>query len=33
VLYENIDQTLPNKLIGPMDYKIGVTYVYNGHMF
>ena len=33
VLYENIDQILPNKLHGPMHYKIGVTCVYNGHMF
>jgi len=31
VLYENIDQTLPNKLDGPMHYKIGVTCVYNGY--
>jgi len=33
ILYENIDQILLNKLHGPMNYKIGVTYVYNGHMF
>ena len=33
VLYENIDQPLPNKLHGPMHYTIGVTCVYNGHMF
>ena len=33
VLYTNIDQTLPNKLHGPMHYKIGVTCVYNGHLF
>jgi len=32
-LYENIDQTLPNKLHGPMHHKIGVTCVYNGHVF
>jgi len=28
-LLENIDQILPNKLHGPMHYKIGVTRVYN----
>ena len=33
VLHENIDQTLLNKLHGPMHYKIGVTCVYNGHVF
>jgi len=33
VLYENIDQILPNKLNGPMHYKISVTCVYNGHVF
>jgi len=33
VLYENIDQILPNKLHGPMHYKIGVTCVYSGHVF
>jgi len=32
-LHENIDLTLLNKLHGPMHYKIGVTCVYNGHMF
>jgi len=32
-LYENTDQTLPNKLHRPMHYKIGVTCVYNGHVF
>ena len=32
-LYTNIDLTLLNKLHGPMHYKIGVTYVYNGHVF
>jgi len=32
-LYENIDQILPNKLHGPMYYKIGVICVYNGHVF
>jgi len=30
---ENIDQTLKNKLNGLMHYKIGVTCVYNGHVF
>ena len=29
LLYENIDQILPNKLHRPMHYKIGVTCVYN----
>ena len=29
VLYENIDQILPNRSHGPMHYKIGVTCVYN----
>jgi len=33
LLYENIDQILPNKLHGPMHYKIGVTCVYNEYMF
>jgi len=33
VLYENIDQTIPKKLPGTMHYKIGVTGVYNGHVF
>ena len=33
VLYENIDQTLPNKLHRPMHCEIGVTCVYNGHVF
>ena len=33
VLHENIDQTLLNKLHGPMHYKIDVTCVYNRHMF
>jgi len=32
VLYTNIDQTLANKLHGPMHYKIGVTCIYNGHV-
>jgi len=27
ISYENIDQILPNKLQGPMHYKIGVTCV------
>ena len=31
VLCTNIEQKLRNKLHGPMHYKIGVTYVYNGH--
>ena len=33
VLYESIDQTLPNKLHGPTHHKKGVTCAYNGHMF
>ena len=33
LLYENIDRIPPNKLHGPMHYKIGVTCVYNGHVF
>jgi len=33
LLYENIDQTLPNTLHGPMHYKLGVTCVYNEHVF
>ena len=33
VLYETIDQILPDKLHGPMQYKISVTYVYNEHVF
>ena len=33
VLYENIDQILPNELHGQMHYHIGVTCVSNGHMF
>ena len=33
VLHMNIDQTLSNKSHGPMHYKIGVTCVFNGHMF
>jgi len=33
ILFENIDQNLPNKLHGPMHYKLGVTCVYNGHVF
>ena len=33
LLYENIDQIQPNKLHGPMYYKVGVTCVYNGHVF
>jgi len=33
VLFENIDQILPNKLRGPMHYNIGLTCVYNGHVF
>ena len=31
LLYENIDQILPNKLHGPIRSKIGVTCVYNGY--
>jgi len=30
---KNIDQILPNKLHGPMHYKIGPPCVYNGHVF
>jgi len=33
VLYENIDQTLMNKLHGPMRDKRGAACVYNGHVF
>ena len=33
LLYVNIDQILPNKLHGPMHYKIGVICVYSGHVF
>jgi len=33
VLYTNIDLKLQNKLHGPMYYKLGVTCVYNGHVF
>ena len=33
VLYTNIDLKLRNKLHGPMHCKIGVTCVYNGHVF
>jgi len=33
VLYENIDQILSYKLHGLMHYKIGVTCVYNGHIY
>ena len=29
----NIDLKLRNKSHGPMHYKIGVTCVYNGHVF
>ena len=31
VLFTNIDQKLRNELHGPMYYKLGVTWVYNGH--
>ena len=31
LLYENIDQILPNKLHGPIRSKIGVTCGYNGY--
>ena len=33
VLHEDIDQILPNKLHVEMHNKIGVTCVYNGHVF
>ena len=33
LLYENIDQILPNRLHGPMQHKIGGTCIYNGHVF
>jgi len=33
VLYKNIEQIPPNKLHGPMHYKIGATCVYNGQVF
>ena len=33
VLYEDIDQTLPNKLHGQTHDKLCVTCVYNGHVF
>ena len=33
VLYTNIDLKLRNKLHGPMHCKIGITCVYNGHVF
>ena len=33
VLYEKIDQILTNKLHAPMHYKIGVTCIYNEHVF
>jgi len=33
ILYANVDQILPNKSHGPMHYNIGVTCVYNGHVF
>jgi len=33
LLYTNIDLKLWNKSHGPMHYKIGVTCVYNGHVF
>jgi len=32
VWYENIDQLHPNKLHGPVHYKIGVICVYIGHV-
>jgi len=31
ILQSNIDLNLQNKLHGPMNYKIGVTCVFNGH--
>jgi len=33
LLYTNIDMKQPTKLHGPMYCKIGVTCVYNGHVF
>jgi len=33
LLYTNIDMKQPNKLHGPKYCKIGVTCVYNGHVF
>ena len=33
VLFTNIDLKLRNKSHGPMHYKIGVTCVYNEHVF
>jgi len=33
LLNTNIDQTLPYNLHGLIHYKIGVTLVYNGHVF
>ena len=33
ILFENIDQILPNKLHRLMHYKIGVKCVYNRHVF
>ena len=33
VLYTNIDLKLRNKSHGPMYYTIGVTCVYNEHVF
>ena len=33
VLYNNIDQTLPNKLDGPTHCNVGVTCVSNDHVF
>jgi len=33
VLHENIDLILPNKLHSPIQYKIVVTCVFNGHVF
>jgi len=33
VLHDKIDQTLLNKLHGPMHYKISVSCVYNEHVF
>jgi len=33
VLYTSIDQIFPNKLHGPMHYKIGAICVYKGHVF
>ena len=33
ILFGNMDLILPNKLHRPLHYKIGITCVYNGHVF